>query len=111
MASNWMERRVVVTGIGVVTPLGSQFDSFWNALLAGQCGIRKITLFDTTGFDCQIAAEVKDFDPLPHFPSAKEVRRTDRFTQFGVSAGHLALLDSGLDWAKENCDEISVCIG
>src|SRR5262249_51408560 len=89
----------------------SQLDSVWNQLLAAKCGIDKITLFDTAGFDCHIAAEVKGFDPVPHFPSAKEVRRTDRFTQFGVSAAHLALLDSGMDLNKENRDEIGVFIG
>ena len=56
-------------------------------LLAGQCGIARIARFDPSQFDCQIAAEVKDFDPLPAFPSPKEIRRTDRFSQFGVHAG------------------------
>jgi 3-oxoacyl-[acyl-carrier-protein] synthase II len=111
MATNWTERRVVITGIGAVTPLGNQFDAFWDNLLAGQCGIGKITLFDATGYDCQIAAEVKNYDPVPHFPSAKEVRRADRFTQFGVGAAHQALLDSGMDLDKVNRDEIGVFIG
>jgi len=105
------ERRVVVTGIGVVTPLGHQLDVFWNNLLSGQCGIDTITAFDPALFDTKIAGEVRNFDPLPAFPSAKEVRRADRYSQFGVYAGHQALLDSGLDLSRENCDEIGVFLG
>ena len=63
MSSNWSERRVVVTGLGVVTPLGHEVDVFWKSLLSGQCGIDKITAFDTTAFDTQIAGEVKSLDP------------------------------------------------
>jgi 3-oxoacyl-[acyl-carrier-protein] synthase II len=111
MASNWTERRVVVTGIGVVTPLGNDLDTLWNNLLAGQCGIDRITQFDPAAFDTQIAAEVKNFDPAPAFPSPKELRRTDRFTHFGVHAGWQALKDSGLDLEKTNRDEIGVFIG
>jgi 3-oxoacyl-[acyl-carrier-protein] synthase II len=111
MASNWTDRRVVVTGLGVVTPLGHQLDVFWNSLVAGACGIDRITAFDAAAFDTQIAGEVKNFDPAPAFPSPKEVRRTDRYSQFGVFAGHQALLDSGLDLAKENCDEIGCIMG
>jgi 3-oxoacyl-[acyl-carrier-protein] synthase II len=105
------ERRVVITGLGVVTPMGHTIADFWNNLLAGQCGIDKITQFDATAYDCQIAAEVKNFDPAPAFPSPKEIRRTDRFTQFGVSAGHRALLDSGLDLTKVDTDEVGCFIG
>ena len=111
MASNWTDRRVVVTGLGVVTPLGHQVDTFWANLIAGQCGIARIASFDPSQFDCQIAAEVKDFDPLPAFPTPKEIRRTDRFSQFGVHAGAQALRDSGLDLNRVNRDEIGVFIG
>jgi 3-oxoacyl-[acyl-carrier-protein] synthase II len=110
MASH-QERRVVVTGIGVVTPLGHQLEVFWNNIISGQCGIDTITAFDPALFDTKIAGEVKNFDPLPAFPSAKEVRRADRYSQFGVYAGHQALLDSGLDLTRENCDEIGVFLG
>jgi 3-oxoacyl-[acyl-carrier-protein] synthase II len=110
MASH-QERRVVVTGIGVVTPLGHELDVFWNNLLAGQCGVDRITAFDTSAYDTKIAAEVRNFDPTPAFPSPKELRRTDRYSQFGVYAGWQALRDSGLDLAQENCDEIGVFIG
>ena len=111
MASH-QERRVVVTGLGVVTPLGHQLDVFWNNLISGQSGIDVITAFDPALFDTKIAGEVKkDFDPLPAFPSAKDLRRTDRYSQFGVYAGREALLDSGLELAKENLDEIGVFLG
>ncbi len=111
MASNWQDRRVVITGLGVVTPLGHQPDVFWKNLIAGQCGVDRIQSFDPSPFDTQIAGEVKNFDPAPAFPSPKEIRRTDRYSQFGVYAGYQALLDSGLDLEKENRDEIGVIIG
>jgi 3-oxoacyl-[acyl-carrier-protein] synthase II len=111
MVSHVNDRRVVVTGIGVISSLGHNIADFWKNILEGRCGIDKITLFDVTGYDCQIAAEVKNFDPTPSFPSAKDVRRSDRFIQFGVAAGHKALIDSGLDLDKENRDEVGVFIG
>jgi 3-oxoacyl-[acyl-carrier-protein] synthase II len=111
MASNSTERRVVITGLGVVTPLGHQLDVFWDNLISGQCGIDRISSFDPSALDTQIAGEVKNFDPAPAFPSPKEVRRTDRYSQCGVYAGWQALKDSGLDLEKENCDEIGVIIG
>jgi 3-oxoacyl-[acyl-carrier-protein] synthase II len=111
MANNWTERRVVVTGIGVVSPLGNDVDTFWKALIAGGCGVDTITAFDPANFDTKMAAEVKNFDPAPAFPSPKEVRRADRFAQFGVYAGWQALKDSGLDLEKSNRDEIGVFLG
>ena len=111
MANNWADRRVVVTGLGTLSPLGHDIESTWQAILAGQCGIDRITLFDTTGYDCQIAGEVKNFNPTPAFPTPKELRRTDRFCQFGVYAGWLALQDSGLDLDKVNRDEVGAFIG
>ncbi|MCD6051501.1 MAG: 3-oxoacyl-(acyl-carrier-protein) synthase 2 [Verrucomicrobia bacterium] len=111
MAANWQERRVVVTGLGVVTPLGHDIETFWQNIIAGQCGIDRITQFDTTGYDCQIAAEVKNFDPILAFPSPKEIRRADRFVQMGVYAGWRALQDSGLDLDKCNRDEVGAMIG
>src|SRR6266566_3128725 len=111
MANDWTERRVVVTGLGVVSPLGNDLETFWSQLLAGQCGVDKIRSFDASGFDTQIAAEVKNFDPTPAFPSPKEIRRTDRFSQFGVYAGWQALRDSGMDLTQVNRDEIGVFLG
>jgi len=111
MAENISDRRVVITGLGVVTPMGHTLDEFWGNLVKGECGIDKITQFDASGYDCQIAAEVKNFDAVASFPSPKDVRRSDRFTQFAVVAGHRALVDSGLDLEKSNRDEIGVFIG
>ena len=111
MANTSKERRVVITGLGVVTPVGNSVDVFWNNLIAGQCGVEKITSFDASPFDTQIAAQVKDFDPAPAFPSPKEIRRTDRYSQFGVYAAWQALKDSGLDLNKTNPDEAGAFIG
>jgi 3-oxoacyl-[acyl-carrier-protein] synthase II len=111
MANNYSDRRVVLTGLGVVTPLGHDLETFWHNLVAGRCGIDKIAAFDASAFDTQIAGEVKNFDPAPAFPSPKEVRRTDRYSQFGVYAAWSALKDSGLELDKENLDEIGVFLG
>jgi len=111
MAINPFDRRVVVTGMGVVTPLGNDLNTFWENLTAGACGIDKITNFDTSTFDTKIAGEVKNFDPTPAFPTPKEIRRTDRYSQFGVYAAWSALKDSGLDLDQENRDEIGVILG
>src|SRR6266850_507046 len=104
MPSDWKERRVVVTGLGVVSPLGNELDKFWENIISGQCGVDKISSFDPSDYDTQIAAEVKDFNPTPAFPSPKEVRRADRFSQFAVYAGWQALLDSGLNLERANRD-------
>ena len=111
MSSNWQERRVVVTGLGVVTPLGNDVDTFWKRLIAGNCGIDRITAFDPTGYDTQVAGQVSELDLTAAFPNPKEVRRTDRYSQFGVHAGWQALKDSGADLSKLNCDEIGVILG
>ena len=111
MANNYSDRRVVVTGMGVVTPLGHELNSFWQNLIAGQCGIGPITSFDPANFDTKIAGQVKEFDLSPAFPSPKEIRRTDRYAQFAIYAAWSALKDSGLDLAKENLDEAGVMIG
>ena len=100
-----------MTGLGVVSSLGTDQESFWKALVNGECGIDTITSFDPSGFETKIAAEVKNFDPIPAFPSPKEVRRTDRYSQFGVYAGWQALRDSGLDLTRINRDETGVFIG
>ncbi|MGA4644236.1 beta-ketoacyl-ACP synthase II [Limisphaera sp. 4302-co] len=111
MGGSFCERRVVVTGLGVVTPLGTTLETFWENLIAGRCGIHRISRFDPSPFATQIAAEVRDFDPSPAFPSAKELRRTDRFAQFGIYAAWAALKDSGADLDKLNREEIGVIIG
>jgi 3-oxoacyl-[acyl-carrier-protein] synthase II len=111
MARNWTDRRVVITGLGVVSSLGNTTGLFWKNVLDGKCGIRHITAFDASAYDCQIAAEVRDFDPMPAFPSAKEVRRADLFTQYSVVAAHQAMLDCGVDWNKVDRDHVGVFIG
>ena len=111
MASNPSERRVVITGLGAVTPLGNDVATTWQNVLSGQCGIDKITHFDASAYDTRIAGEVKNFDPVKAFPSPKDVRRSDKFAQFGIYAAHQALLDSGLDLTKTNCDEVGVFLG
>jgi 3-oxoacyl-[acyl-carrier-protein] synthase II len=111
MACNCIERRVVVTGIGVISALGRNPKVFWENVLAGQCGIRQITSFDVSAFTTRIAAEVTDFDPVPAFPSAKEARRADRFAQFAVFAAQEALLDSGLDLNAVDREQVGCFIG
>lgn len=111
MTRSIADRRVVITGLGVVSSLGNEFSLFWEQLVGGQCGIDTIHRFDPAGFDCQIAAEVRDFDPAPAFPSAKEVRRTDRFTQFAVYAGWCAIQDAAIHLEEINRDEAGVFIG
>ena len=111
MASSWEERRIVVTGLGVTSPVGNTVDEFWNNLLAGQCGVGPITGFDASAYGARIAAEVKGLDPSPAFPTPKEIKRTDRFAHFGVYAAWQSLNDSGLDLGKTNLDRIGAFIG
>jgi 3-oxoacyl-[acyl-carrier-protein] synthase II len=102
--------RVVVTGLGAITSLGHDVDTFWSNLLAGKCGIERVTHFDTTHFACQIGAEVRDWQPEQHM-DAKEVRRNDRYTQLGFVTAKDAIKDSGLDMGKEDGDRVGVLIG
>ncbi len=111
MASNSTDRRVVITGLGVVSPLGNDVETFWKNLIAGECGVDRIAAFDPTPFITQIAAEVKNFAPAEAFPSPKEIRRTDRYAQFGVHAAWQAIKDSGLDMTKVNLDDFGAIIG
>jgi 3-oxoacyl-[acyl-carrier-protein] synthase II len=103
-------RRVVVTGLGVVTSIGHDVDSFWASLVAGRGGVRRISLFDPTDFASQIGAEVRDWDPAQHM-DPKEVRRNDRYTHFGFVAAKQAVRDSGLEMGKEDGDRVGVMIG
>ncbi|HOE00406.1 MAG: beta-ketoacyl-ACP synthase II [Kiritimatiellia bacterium] len=101
------QRRVVVTGLGVVSPVGSTVDSFWAAILAGQSGIGPITYFDASAFDTKFAGQVKGLN-LDDFIPKKEQRRMDPFCHYGVSAAKMAMADSGLDMAKEDPTRIGV---
>ncbi len=105
-----MTRRVVVTGLGLVTPLGNDVPSTWAALIAGRSGVDYITRFDTTGFETKIAAEVKGFDPGQYL-DRKDLRRMDSFTHFAIAAAVQALTDAGLTITPENCDQIGVVVG
>ncbi len=105
-----MGRRVVVTGMGLVTALGNDLDSSWDALLRGQGGVRRITRFDPDLFATQIAAEVRDFDPEA-FIHKKEIRRQDLFTQLAVATSDMALADSGVDMNSEDQTRVGVIIG
>ena len=89
-------RRVVVTGMGVVTPVGNDVETFWSNIVAGVSGIGPITHFDVTDYRCRIAGEVKNFTPVEHFKTPKDVNRTDRFTHLAVAAAKGAMADAGL---------------
>lgn len=103
-------RRVVVTGLGMVCPIGNDVKTSWENALAGKNGIGPITRFDASGMGCQIAGEVKDFNVEEYLP-AKEARRYDRYVHYGVAAGTQAIRDSGLDFEKEDLTRIGCSIG
>ncbi len=105
-----MRRRVALTGVGVVSPIGIGRDAFWAGLMEGRSGVRRITAFDPTPYETQIGGEVTDFDPAA-FMDRKEVRRNDRFVQFALAATRLALDDAGLRITPHNADRIGVIIG
>jgi len=106
-----MKKRVVITGLGVVSPVGSEVPVFWKSLVEGKSGVGMNTSFDTTGFDSRIAAEVKDFDPSLYGISSKETRRTAKFVQFAIAAAKQAMESCGLDLDKEDRTRIGVLIG
>ena len=103
-------RRVVITGMGAVTPIGLSKEEFWRSLLEGKSGVSHITRFDTSGFSVRIAAELKNFSPEKFFPP-KKVRRLDRYTQFAICASREAVEDSEIDLSKEDTEKIGVIIG
>lgn len=107
---NASKRRVVVTGLGVVSPVGIGVDTAWANIVAGKSGITRITKFDPSNFSSQIAGEVKDFDVSQYLP-AKEARRMDTFIQYGLAAAIEAVKDSGLVATEENAERIGVSIG
>ncbi len=103
-------RRVVVTGLGLVTPLGTGVEKTWNAICAGESGIGRITRFDPAGYDAQIAGEVKDFDPA-RFIEKKEIKKMDTFIHYAVGAAQLAVDDAALKVAPEEATRVGVYIG
>jgi len=104
-------RRVVVTGLGVISPVGNNLKTFWDNLVHGRSGIGRITQFDASTYDCQIAGEVENFNPAEYLRNPKDVRRTDRFTQFAMACSKLALYDSGLDLEKVDKTRFGVLVG
>jgi 3-oxoacyl-[acyl-carrier-protein] synthase II len=106
----YLKRRVVVTGVGLVTPIGIGKEEFWNNLIAGKSGIGLITQFDTEGFEAKIAGEVKNFD-FANYGDKKEAKRMDRVTQFAVAAAKMAIDDSKLNIADIDPVRAGVCVG
>jgi len=104
------QRTVVITGMGALTPIGSDADSFWKGLLDGVSGVGPITYFDTTDYTTRIAAELKDFN-AEQYMERKEAKRMDRFVQYAVAASKMALADSGLEIGPDNAERIGVLIG
>jgi 3-oxoacyl-[acyl-carrier-protein] synthase II len=104
------KRRVVVTGLGCISPVGNDVDTTWDNIKAGVSGIGEITYFDTTAYSTKIAGEVKDFDPTQYIDK-KETKKMDRFIQLGIAAGIQALDDSGLDITDANAKRVGVAIG
>ncbi|MGV2828621.1 beta-ketoacyl-ACP synthase II [Myxosarcina sp. GI1(2024)] len=108
--TNWQPKRVVVTGLGAVTPIGNNLQQYWTSLLAGRSGVAPVTLFDASEHTCQIAAEVKEFDPHDYLDK-KEAKRMDRFTQFAIAASQQALEDAKFVIDELNADSVGVLIG
>jgi 3-oxoacyl-[acyl-carrier-protein] synthase II len=106
------DRRVVITGVGVLSPLGNDLESTWAGLKEGKSGVGQISLFDTTDYSVHIAGEVKDFNAASYFSNPKDARRCDRYTQFGVAASKMAIEDSGIeDYADIDRTRVGVMIG
>ncbi|KOA19053.1 3-oxoacyl-[acyl-carrier-protein] synthase 2 [Clostridium homopropionicum DSM 5847] len=105
-----MKNRVVITGIGAVTPIGNDVNTFWNSVKEGKCGIDKITLFDASEYKVKIAAEVKDFD-ANKLMDKREARRMDKFSQFAMVAAEEAVKDSGLDLNAIDQERFGVIVG
>ncbi len=105
-----MKRRVVITGLGAVTPIGNTVDTFWDSIRAGRIGIGPITRFDTTEYKVKLAAEVRDFDPKDHM-DFKSARRMERFSQYAVAAAREAFSDAALHMEQEDPYRAGVCVG
>jgi len=103
-------KRVVVTGVSVITPAGNNKEDFWKAIVRGENGIGRITSFDCSAFKSQIAGEVKGFDPTKYI-GPKELRHTEKFVQYAIACAIEAVKDSGLDFSKEDVDNAGVLIG
>ena len=109
-SGNGTRPRVVITGMGAVTPLGNNLETTWTAMMAGKCGVEQITRYDTTDFPCKVAAFVKGFDPAQYL-SKRDIRRMAPFLHFGVAAAEQAIAQAGLDFSQEVPDRIGVEVG
>ena len=105
-----MSRRVVVTGLGLTSPVGNEIDTFWSSLCSGKSGIGPVTLFDTTEYPCKIAGEVKDID-FSQYVDVKEVKRTDRAILLAIVAAKKALDNSALDMSSLDMERCGTIIG
>ncbi len=105
------DRRVVITGMGVVSPVGNDLKTFWRNLLAGVSGVGRVTAFDVSQYDCKIAAEVKGYDPTPYFNNPKDMRRADRYTSLMYGAAKMAMTDSGADLASLDLTRFGCMLG
>ncbi len=106
-----MDRRVVITGIGVVSPLGNDLDTFWKNAKEGVSGVTTVEAFDTSDYHCHIGGEVRDLDPRQFFQNPKDARRADRYTHLAMAASKLAVQDSGVDWSHYDPFRAGVLVG
>ena len=105
-----MKRRIVITGLGIVSPIGIGKENYWDSLRNGRSGAGRVTFFDTSTYTCQIDAEVKNFQP-ENYIDKKTIRRMDRFTQFALAAADMAVRDAGLDTAKVDPERVGIIVG
>ncbi len=106
-----MERRVVITGMGLVSPIGNDLDTFWSNLVAGKSGIGRISDPSLADYECKIAGEVRNFEAGPYFSNPKDARRADRFAQLGMAASVMAMKDSGVDLETLDLDRFGCMVG
>jgi len=104
------DRRVVITGLGAITPVGNDVETFWRNLKNGVSGIERIQAFDTEKYDCKIGGEVRGFEPKDFFKNPKDVRRTDRFAQLAMATAKMAMTDCGVDLEKVNRHRFGVIV-
>src|SRR5271154_6117214 len=105
------QRRIVITGMGAVTPLGLDVSTTWANLLAGKSGVSPITSWDASKFDCRFAAQVQNFEPRKYFFNEKDARRADRYTQLAMASAKEAVRHGGLDSKNLQLDRVGVLVG
>ena len=105
-----MNKRAVITGVGVIAPLGIGKENFWKGMISGKSAVEKITDFDASGLKSKIAAQVKDFDPLALGLTREEVTRMDRYVQFALCGAKMAVSDAKLDFDKLDRNRVGVCL-